>query len=90
MALLNDQQKTELKELQAKDRKEAAERRGTRRTAAPRPRRGRRRPARGRRAAGEVIAPSGGTAAFRRAKCSPRRAERRAPSVVSPDRILSA
>ena len=35
MALLNDPQKTELKELQAKDRKEAAERRGTRRTAGP-------------------------------------------------------
>src|SRR4051812_47167578 len=31
MALLTDPQKTELKELQAKDRKEAAERRGTRR-----------------------------------------------------------
>ena len=35
MALLNDQQKTELKELAAKDRKEAAERRGTRRAAGP-------------------------------------------------------
>jgi hypothetical protein len=35
MALLTDQQKTELKELQAKDRKEAAERRGTRRAAGP-------------------------------------------------------
>ena len=35
MALLNDQQKTELKELQAKDRKEAAERRGTRRAGGP-------------------------------------------------------
>jgi hypothetical protein len=35
MALLNDQQKTELKELQAKDRKEAAERRATRRTGGP-------------------------------------------------------
>lgn len=35
MALLTDPQKTELKEIQAKDRKEAAERRGTRRAAGP-------------------------------------------------------